>query len=245
MKHTALFLLLMLSLAFGAVAADTNDFFAQGLALSRAGEFPAAAAAFEKSAHNRLAAGTLVDAGIAEWERGRAGVAILAWEQARWINPFDARAAGNLKFARAVTEVDAPELQWYETASTWLPGNTWPWLAGLSLWLALGLLVFPGIFRWRKSGWHQALAAVAFGVLLFSLVANYGVVARTDIGFVLKKNAPLLLTPTAESDQVSTLTAGEPARKLRARGNYYLIRTAFGMGWIEKGEFGMVNADGP
>ena len=98
----------------------------------------------------------------------------------------------------------------------------WPWLAAVSLWATVGFLVLPGIMRWRKSGWHQALAAVAFGVLLFSLVANYGVLSRTDVGFVLRKNAPLFLTPTKEADQVSTLTAGEPARVLRTRGNYYL-----------------------
>src|SRR5262249_11113751 len=151
-------------------------------------------------------------------ERGRAGTAILAWEQARWINPFDTRAAGNLEFARTVAEVDAPELNWYETASTWLPGNAWPWLAGVCLWLTVGSLVLPGILRRPKRGWHQALAAVSFGVLLFSLVAGYGVVSRTDIGFILKKNAPLLLTPTTQSDQVSTLTVGEPARRLRVKG---------------------------
>ncbi len=236
-----LFILLWLWTAVIARAAGTNDLFAQGLALSRTGEFPAAATAFEKSARQHPAAGTLVNAGLAEWQRGRAGMAILAWEQARWMNPFDARAAGNLKFARAVAEVEEPDLAWYETASMWLPGNAWPWLAAVSLWATVGFLVLPGIMRWRKSGWHQALAAVAFGVLLFSLVANYGVLSRTDVGFVLRKNAPLFLTPTKQADQVSTLTAGEPARVLRTRGNYYLIRTAFGVGWIAKEEFGLVN----
>lgn len=240
MRHGA-FIFLICTMAFCGQAAGTDDYFAQGLTLSRAGEFPAAATAFEKSAQEHPTSGTLVNAGIAEWQRGRAGAAILAWEQARWLNPLDARATGNLNFARQVSEVDSPDLKWYETASTWLPGNAWPWLAGVSLWLVVGLLVLPVVFRWRKAGWHQALAAVSCGIFLFSLVGNYGVVSRTDIGFVLKKNAPLLLTPTTESDVVSTLTAGEPARKLRLRGNYYLIRTAFGLGWIEKDQFGLVN----
>jgi len=220
--------------------AATNDFFARGLELSRAGMFPEAAAAFETAAAARPAAGTLVNLGLAEWQRGHAGPAILAWEQARWIDPADPRAGADLKFARQVAQVDAPQLEWFETASTWLPPNAWVWLAGTSLWLAVGLLVLPGIFRRRKAGWHQTLAALALGFFLFSLTANLGVVSRTHIGFVLKKNAPLLLTPTRAGEVISTLTAGEPARQLRTRGNYRFIRTTGESGWIEQNEFGLV-----
>lgn len=221
-------------------AAATNDFFARGVELIHAGQFPEAAAAFENSARAQPAAGTLVNLGIAEWQRGHAGAAILAWEQAQWIDPFDSRAAANLKFARQVAQVDAPQLKWFEIASTWLPPNAWVWLAGASLWLAVGLLVLPGIFRRRKAGWKQMLAALATGFFLFCLTASVGVVSRTDIGFVLKKNAPLLLTPSREGEVIFILPAGEPARKLRTRGNYFLIRTTGESGWIEQGEFRLI-----
>ena len=220
--------------------AVTNDFFAQGVALSRIGQFPEAAAAFEKSAAALPASGTLVNLGLAEWQRGRAGAAILAWEQARWIDPFDPRAGANLKFARSAAQVDEPQLKWFETASTWLPPNVWVWLAGASLWLGVGAMVLPGIFRRRKASWHQTLAALAFVLFLFSLTASFGVVSRTGIGFVLKKNAPLRLTPMREGEVISTLAAGEPARRLRTQGNYFLIRTSGGLGWIAREQFAMV-----
>ncbi len=113
---------------FGCAA--TNDFFAQGVELSRDGQFPEAAAAFEKAAQARPAGGTFVNLGIAEWRRGRAGAAILAWEQARWIDPFDPRAGADLKFAREAAQVDAPQLKWFEAASAWLPPADWAWLTG-------------------------------------------------------------------------------------------------------------------
>jgi tetratricopeptide (TPR) repeat protein len=229
--------LAMLICGGNSARAATNDFFAQGMKLSRAGQFPEAAAAFEKSARAQPASGTLVNLGIAEWRRGRAGGAILAWEQARWIDPFDARAGADLKFARQVAQVDEPQLKWFETASTWLPPDAWVWLAGASLWLALGLLVLPGIFRRRQAGWQQVLAALAFGVFMFCLTANFGVLSRTHIGFVVAKNAPLLLTPTRDGETIATLAAGEPARELRTRGNYSLIRTAGVSGWVERNEF--------
>jgi hypothetical protein len=40
---------------------------------------------------------------------------------------------------------------------------------------------------------------------------------------------------------ISTLNAGEPARKLRTRGNYFFIRTENGSGWIEQNQLGLVN----
>ncbi len=225
--------------------AATNDYFAQGVALSQAGQFPEAVAAFEKAAQVQPACGTLVNLGIAEWRRGRAGAAILAWERARWIDPFDARAGADLGFAREAAQVDSPHLKWFEAASAWLPPAAWAWLTAASLWLAAGMITLPSVLRWRKAGWQQALAALAFGIFLFSLTADVGVMSRTQIGFVLKKNAPLLLTPSKAAESVSALAAGEPARRLRTRGDYFFIRTAFASGWIRRDQFGLVCPEPP
>lgn len=220
--------------------AATNDFFARGVDLSRAGHFPEAADAFANAAQARPASGTLLDLGLAEWQRGHAGPAILAWEQALWIDPFNAGAQANLEFARQAAQVDAPPLKWYETVSTWLPPNVWAWLAAGTLWAAVGLLLLPGVFRRRKAAWQQWLAALAFGVFLFSLTANFGVASRTHIGFVVKKNARLQLTPTHGGEVITTLAPGEPARKVRTRGNYIFIRTLGASGWVEQGDFGLI-----
>ncbi|MGA2245401.1 MAG: hypothetical protein ABSH48_10405 [Verrucomicrobiota bacterium] len=238
MNLAAAVLVALLAWAAFPARATTNDFFERGLDLSRAGQFPEAAEAFRNSAKAQPAGGTFVNLGLAEWQSGHAGAAILAWEQARWINPFDARAAANLEFARQVAQVDAPQLSWFEAVSTWLPPNAWAWLACAMLWLAVGLVVLPGILRRPKAGWHQSLAAVAFGFFLLSLAANFGVATRSQIGFVLKKNAPLQLTPTRDGEIISTLAAGEPARRVRVHGHYAYIRTQGGAGWIDENAFG-------
>ena len=232
----ALLALLMCVLIPDRAVAD--DAFHRGLGLSRAGQFPEAAAAFKQAAAVQPAAGTLVNLGLAEWQRGRAGAAILAWEQALWIDPFDARAEANLKFARQLAQLDEPQLKWFEAVSTWLPPDAWVWLAGAALWLSVGLLVLPGIFRRRTTGWQQWLAALSFGIFLFSLTGNFGVMSRTQTGFVLKKGAPLRLTPTQDGEVISTLAPGEPVRELRARGNYIFIRTLGASGWLEQSDFG-------
>ena len=238
MNPRACLLLAVLVCRLSPVRAGTDDAFRRGLEFSRAGQFPEAAAAFEKSATAQPAAGTLVNLGLAEWQRGHAGAAILAWEQARWIDPFEPRAEANLRFARQLAQVDTPQLKWFEAVSAWLPPNAWVWLAGTTLWLAVGLMVLPGILRRPKAGWQPWLAALAFGIFLFSLTANLGVLSRTQTGFVLRKNAPLRLTPTRDGEVISSVAAGEPARRLRTRGNYIFIRTLGGSGWVERNDFG-------
>ena len=224
-----------------ATRAATNDFFADGLVAARAGNFSEAAAVFENELKSQPSSGALVNLGIAEWQRGRAGAAMLAWERAVWLDPFDARAQQNLKFARAVAQVDAPELRWHEKVSTWLPGNWWLWVAGAGLWLAAGALVLPRVFRRKKSGGQQMLVSLGVVVFIFALVVDVGVVSRTDIGFVLRKNTPLRLTPTDGSELISMLPAGEPVRRVKVRGKYFFIRTPMAAGWVERGQVGLVN----
>ncbi len=221
--------------------AATNDAFALGVAAYRSGDFGPAARAFKDAAAAQPAAGTFVNLGLAEWQRGHGGPAILAWQQALWIDPFEKRAAENLHFAREVTQLDAPQLNWFEALSNCLPSAGWLWLSGASLWLSAGMLLLPSVFRRQKAPWHQTLAACGLCVFLFSLAGNWGVISRTRVGFVLQDNAPLLLTPTRDGEVTSTLTSGEPARELRRLGNYYLIRTVSETGWVEREEFGLVS----
>ena len=123
--------------------AATNDLFATATAAFQAGQFANAARDFRAAAEAQPATGTLLNLGLAEWRRGRAGAAILAWEKALWIDPFDTPARANLQYARQFTNLEPPDYSWYERASTWLPFNAWAGIAGASLWLAIGLAVLP------------------------------------------------------------------------------------------------------
>jgi len=232
----------LLLCALSTSAAPITTQFNAGVEAFQSGDFAQAAQAFRDAAAREPASGTLQNLGNAEWQLGRAGDAVLAWEQALWVNPFDKNARNNLRFARAALQLDSPELKWYEAAATWLPANWWAWIAGGSLWLVVGMITLPGILRWRKATWQQAVAALGLGVFLVSIPAHFGALTRTRVGFVLEKNTPLRLTPTAEGEAVTRLAAGEPARWLRTRGNYLFIRTNRNVGWIERSEFGLICA---
>ena len=220
--------------------ASADDFSKSGFEAYQAGDFARAARDFRDAAARQVASGTLQNLGNAEWQLGRAGAAILAWEQALWLNPFDKNSRNNLRFARTALQLDSPVLKWYEAGASWLPANWWAWIASGSIWLVVGMMTLPGILRWRKSSWQQAVAALGLGVFLLSTPAYFGVLTRTHVGFVLEKDTLLRLTPTAEAEGVTRLAAGEPAHWVRAQGNYLFIRTSRNAGWIERSEFGLI-----
>jgi hypothetical protein len=221
-------------------AAAFEDAFREGVAAYRLGDYVGAVKAFQQSTRQQLASGTLQNLGNAEWKLGRAGPAILAWERALWLDSFNGPVRMDLRFARKTAQLEAPELAWYEVISTWLPANWWVWIAGASLWLAVALVMLPGILRLRKTTWHQAVAAFCLMVFLLSVPAYIGLNTRSRIGFVLRPDTLLRLTPTVEAQAVTRLAAGEPARLVRTRSNYVLIRTSRTLGWLEQGQFALV-----
>lgn len=221
-------------------AASPADLFRDGTSAFHAKDFPSAINAFRQSATLQPASGTLQDLGLAEWHRGHAGAAIVSWEQSLWLQPFNTAARGNLRYARKVAQLEAPDLTWYEVVSTWLPANWWAWIAGISFWIAVAMVLLPGIFRRPKAAWHQAVAALGLTIFLLSIPAHIGVHTRSSIGFVQQKDTPLRLTPTKESQFVTRLAAGEQARIERKRGNFLLIRTNRSSGWVEQGQFALI-----
>ena len=224
------------------MGATFEDTFREGVAAYRIGDYAASVKAFQQSTRQQLASGTLRNLGNAEWKLGRAGPAILAWERALWLDPFDEQARMDLRFGRKTAQLETPELSWYEVISTWLPANWWAWIAGASLWLAVALVMLPGILRLRKTTWHQAVAAFCLMVFLLSVPAYAGLHTRSRIGFVLQPDTPLRLTPTLEAQSVTRLASGEPARLVRTRGDYVLIRTNHTLGWVGRGEFALACA---
>jgi tetratricopeptide (TPR) repeat protein len=236
----------ILSVFFAVTILAASEACAQGSAFQEgtnayaAGEYAAASKAFSEAAHTQPASGSLQNLGLTEWLRGRRGFAVLAWERSLWVDPFNGASRENLRFARKEAQLESPELAWYEAASTWLPVNGWAVLASLSLWFAIAMSMLPRILRLRRASWHQALAVAGFAVFLLCLPSLVGVQTRGNIGIVLESTTPLRLTPTHDAQTLLQLAAGEPARIERARGDYLLIRTSYGRGWIERAKLGRI-----
>jgi hypothetical protein len=221
--------------------ASAEALFQAGSLAYKSGEYGAAAAAFRDSAKTEPASGTFENLGLAEWQRGQAGLAILAWEQSLWLDSFSRSTHSNLRFARKAAQVETPQLAWYEVVSTWLPMNWWAWIGVCSFWVSIAATLLPGILRWRKRGWHQAIGAASLTLLLLSIPATFGVYSRSRLGFVLQKDCPLRLTPTEQSQLVTRLSPGDPVRLQRVRGLFCLVTTSRASGWVNRDQLGFIS----
>src|ERR1039458_5821765 len=67
----------------------TDTLFQAGATAYRAADYTQAAEAFRQSVTLQPASGALQDLGNAEWQSHRTGEAILAWEQALWLDPYN------------------------------------------------------------------------------------------------------------------------------------------------------------
>ena len=78
----ALVLVLSFVIHHSSVAAE----FTNGVTAFHNGDYAAAAHAFATRAAREPSTGAFQNYGLAEWQRGRKGFAILAWERALWVS---------------------------------------------------------------------------------------------------------------------------------------------------------------
>ncbi len=234
-------------LCLGAVAARGEDWFAKGLADYDAARFVQAADDFRSASESARTAAAFYNLGDAEWQSagvsnsdGRVSAAILAWERAQWLAPYNRNATANLRYARRARQLETPDLAWYEICSTWLPVNAWAWLACASFWLAIAMVMLPGIFGWRRTSLKQTVAAASFAIFLLTIPALIGIRSRASLGIVMPDQAPLRLTPTAEAQVVTRLPAGASARLERTKGKYVYVRAGISVGWLEREQFALI-----
>jgi hypothetical protein len=235
------------ALMVAAVPADggsaVTPAFRQGFEAYAAGAYDLAATRFRELAAQMPAAGTYHNLGNTEWQRGKAGEAILAWEKAQWLDPHNANTRANLRFARQKAQLPSPALAWYEICSTWLSSKSWAILATTTLWVSVALVLLPAILRWRKADWHHAVGAACLGAFILTLPALIGVATRSRMGVIRVQDTALRLTPTRDAQVLGKLPAGEMARVEMTRGGYFYVRTGSdAAGWVQRAEFGLITA---
>lgn len=223
-------------------AGDTiaDRFFEQGLAAYNSGDARQAFFMFSEAAAAAPSSGTLHNLGNAAWKIGAQGSAVLAWEQALWIDPGNDPARESLTYARHTGDLEDPGLRWHEVCSSWIPAPWWPWIAASAFWGALGLMLLPAILRCRRREIYPALAAACAALFLLCLPALAGLHGRASLGFILPPEAPLRLTPTEQAQVLTYLTSGEPSRVSTVHGDYALIQTHYHSGWVRNDEIGLI-----
>jgi hypothetical protein len=218
-------------------AAKRKDF-DQATELYRAGNFAEAEALLNRLSWSSAAPGALHNLGNAEFKLGNVGTAILAWEQAHSLDPWNRNTTANLRFARNHAALLPPSLSWSEKYSSWLPADCWLWTASLCFWVGLACLALPPLLARPRTAWTQAGAVVTLSTFILTLPALAGLSSRARLGVVTRAEAPLRLTPTQEGEVLGKLPAGDVARVELTRGPYLYVRgDGDRAGWVHGDEF--------
>jgi tetratricopeptide (TPR) repeat protein len=227
--------LLSVGCALGAAPAGS---FEAANKLYEQGQYVAAVAAYDQMvAQGEVSAAIYFNLGNACFKASQIGRAIAAYRQAEMLAPRDPDIRANLQFARrAVTgKDDAGPKGW----ARWLGRltlNEWAVLAGIWLWLWLGLLA-AGQWRtaWRKGLRPYALLSLA---LLLGCAGCLGRLAYERYGraqaVVAVRDAPARMGPLEESKPAFTLADGAEVEILGVKDNWREVRDgAQRVGWLK------------
>lgn len=211
------------------------------------GDFVGAATAWtEEMGVEGVTAGRLAALGNAEWRLGRKGRAMVCWERALRLDPWDPVALAGIRHAQGAGGVERPAPTWTEVYASVLPNDAW-WLLGLAaFWCALLCVAIP---RWRGRPASEANHRARLGaltLLALCLPGIWGGRSLEERAVIRRTEVSLRLTPTRYGEPLSGLDEGDVVRVDRPFNGHVRVVTADGKtGWVRAGELEPVRGEGP
>lgn len=185
-------------------------------------------------------AAALFNQANADARNGKTGPAILNYERALLLAPYDADIAANLRFVRAKAGLpDAPE-NWFAQALSFARPNTIAWFGSLGLLLAGIGLILVSLYPQRRLAF-RSLAIV--GVLLFASAIGSAIATwpKMKEAVVLTSETPARISPVSNAEAAFELPAGETVTIRSEHQSFALVRTSTGRsGWVPRGDLARV-----
>ena len=250
----ALVLAAGLSIAVAAAlpAASPDELFARGNLLYARGDYAAAAGTYQKI----LGAGfrnsrVYYNLGNARFKQNQIGRAILAYERAIKLDPTDAEARENLRFAnRRIRDQIPPDDEGYLLAQFGRARDclTLDQVTTLFVSLYLGSMAFAaGWLLGRARRWGPPVGIAAVVLLGMALLAGgwMGLQAReryaADRAIVLSDKAEVLSGPGAENTLLASVHEGTKVRIHNRRLAWVQVTLPDGRaGWMQGGTLGVI-----
>lgn len=172
---------------------------------------------------------------------GRPGLAVLSYERAALLAPYDPDINANLAYVRASAHLSvAPRNRVARLALALSPTSAaWLGVLGLAL-LGTGLVarrVAPRLSVWIPGG------GILLGVLLMALTASNAMLLwpRMHEAVVLIEGTPALVSPAPMGETAFVLREAESVTMTAEHDEFILIRTAGGLsGWVARANLGAV-----
>jgi len=192
-----------------------------------------------------VTAGRLAALGNAEWRLGRKGRAMVCWERALLLDPFDPVATAGIRHALNAGGTDRPAFTWTEDYAAILTADAWLILATLSFWIAFLCIIVPRLRRRAASEANHRARVISLTLLVLCIPGLWGSRELSARAVVRKTEISLRLTPTQFGEPLNSVAEGDVVRTGRPLNGHVRVTTADGKtGWLRAGEIEAVRGVG-
>jgi tetratricopeptide (TPR) repeat protein len=183
--------------------------------------------------------------GNAEWRLGRKGRAMVCWERALLLDPFDPVATAGIRHALNAGGTDRPAFTWTENYAAFLTADAWLIVATLSFWVAFLCVIVPRLRRRTASEANHRTRVISLTLLVLCIPGLWGSRVLSARAVVRKAEISLRLTPTQFGEPMSSVDEGDVVRTGRPLNGHVRVTTADGKtGWLRAGEIEAVRGVG-
>ncbi len=195
---------------------------------------PAAAGApVAASAPNYSAAG-LYNLANSYARDGKSGMAVLNYERARLLSPYDPDIESNLRFVRESAKLPTYSPNRFERVARSASPEVAAW-AGFAGLVIIGGSLLAGQWNRRGSWLRYILMACGAGLLSLTLCNAWFVWPLLHSAVVITGASPVRVSPVPMGEPLFTLPEAETVRVTAEHDSFVLIRTRTGRtGWMDR-----------
>lgn len=187
--------------------------------------------------------------GNAYFRRGQLGAAILYYEKARQLNPYDSRIAHSLEVARSKSKNQIPEVPEAFWTTAWryllwfftLEGFFW---IGIGLYILVFLLIAHWIWFTQPTPWRRRTLMVLIPLTVVFLGASIFAAYKENVhqfAVVQPKKTEILATPVSDGQSVRVLYEGLTVKILHREGAWFRVKLPNGLeGWMQKRDLAII-----
>jgi hypothetical protein len=209
-----------------------------GLALGAASVLPAQPSQHTEPPH--YSATALYNLANSYARAGKPGLAVLNYERAALLAPYDPDITANLNYVRTAAHVPIEPRGRFTQIARIISPNSAAWLGLCGIVLAGATLLAKKLtprFRWLRA----AAQVVGVAAVALTVVNALMIWPHLHEAIVLANQTPALVSPVPMAETAFVLTEAESVTVTAKHEDYVLVRTHGGLsGWVARANLGAV-----
>lgn len=218
-------------------ASSIEEWFFQGNEAYQQDDFPNAIKWYQHALHYGESVALHFNLANAYFKNNQIGQAIYHYERALLMEPQNPEVKANLSFVRSAANLYPKEKTFMQLLSFLTPINKWVWIACISFWVLVYLLILPRFYKGYRPWLKTVLisSAIIFAIASLALMGYHQDRTR---GFILDEETVLKVSSTANAPVITYLRSGQEVFFKKAYENYINVRLLDEReGWVSKTSF--------